>query len=177
MDTWWWGALVVVVVLALIATLVDGRGRSPRPPKRRRGPGGRAGAGPGRGTGAGAGRGGTDAGAGRGGTGTRTGTRGRPLAGEIWWANVPFEDGPGSKDRPCLVLSVRGGTARVAKITTKQHDGRDGVIALPAGAVGDARGRLSFLETGEVREVRVREFRRRVGAADAEVWSRVRHLG
>jgi mRNA-degrading endonuclease toxin of MazEF toxin-antitoxin module len=159
MDTWWWVALVVVMVLALIATLVDGRGRSPRPPKRRRGPGGRAGAG-----------------AGRGGAGTRTGTRGKPLAGEIWWANVPFEDGPGSKDRPCLVLSVRGGTARVAKITTKQHDGA-GVIALPAGAVGDARGRLSFLETGEVREVRVREFRRRVGAADAEVWSRVRHLG
>lgn len=90
---------------------------------------------------------------------------------------MPFEDGPGSKDRPCLVLSVRGRTARVAKITTKRHEGRSGVIALPADAVGDAAGRSSFLETGELREVRVREFRRRVGAADAEVWSRVRHLG
>ncbi|MEV8407557.1 hypothetical protein AB0R12_17575, partial [Streptomyces niveus] len=32
MDTTWWVALIVVVVLALVATLVDGRGRSPRPP-------------------------------------------------------------------------------------------------------------------------------------------------
>jgi mRNA-degrading endonuclease toxin of MazEF toxin-antitoxin module len=162
MDTSWWVGLVVVMVLALIATLVDGRGRSPRPPKRRRGPAGRAGSGPGR-SGAGA--------------GTRGGTESRPRPGEIWWANVPFEDGPGSKDRPCLVLSVRGRRARVAKITTKRHDGRAGVIALPADAVGDARGRPSFLETEELREVRVREFRRRVGAADAQVWSRVRHLG
>lgn len=99
----------------------------------------------------------------------------------MWWADVPYEDGPGSKDRPCLVLSVRGRgrgrTVVVAKITSKHHEERPGVIALPAGAVGDQRGRRSFLETDELREVRIAGFRRRVGAVDAEVWERVRGLG
>jgi len=89
---------------------------------------------------------------------------------------VPFEDGPGAKDRPCLVLSVRGRRAVVAKITTKNHDERGGVIPLPAGSVGDALDRTSFLETDELRGVPVREFRRRVGAVDPSVWDQVRHL-
>ncbi|MFJ4922165.1 type II toxin-antitoxin system PemK/MazF family toxin [Streptomyces sp. NPDC088725] len=101
---------------------------------------------------------------------------GDPQPGEIWWANVPFEDTPGAKDRPCLVLSVRGGKVRVAKITTKQHDGRPGVIPLPADAVGDAQGRSSYLETNELRDVRLREFRRRVGPVDATLWAKLQHL-
>ncbi len=90
---------------------------------------------------------------------------------------MPYEDGPGAKDRPCLVLRVRGGSVLVAKITSKYHEDRPGVIALPAGAVGDARGRASFLETDELREVAVRVFRRRAGVVDPEVWQRVRKLG
>ncbi|MFJ2263294.1 type II toxin-antitoxin system PemK/MazF family toxin [Streptomyces sp. NPDC087844] len=148
MNMSWWLALVAVVLLAAVATFVDGWGRGRKPSTRR--PPGRA-------------------------DGVRRSARPQPA--EIWWANVPFEDGPGAKDRPCLVLSVRGRKAVVAKITTKYHDdGRDGVIALPAGSVGDARGRASFLETGELRGVPVREFRRRVGAVDARVWDQVRHL-
>ncbi|SEE66134.1 mRNA-degrading endonuclease, toxin component of the MazEF toxin-antitoxin module [Streptomyces griseus] len=104
-----------------------------------------------------------------------------PRAGEVWWADVPYEDGPGSKDRPCLVISVRGRgrgrTALVAKITSKHHEERPGVIALPSGTVGDRRGRQSFLETDELREVRFVAFRRRVGAVDPELWERVRGLG
>ncbi|SED28793.1 PemK-like, MazF-like toxin of type II toxin-antitoxin system [Streptomyces sp. TLI_105] len=99
-----------------------------------------------------------------------------PRAAEIWWADVPFEDGPGSKDRPCLVLVVRGDSALVAKITSKYHDERPGVIALPPGSVGDAQGRPSFLETDELREVPVTDFRRRAGEADPVVWDQVRHL-
>ncbi|MFF7362423.1 type II toxin-antitoxin system PemK/MazF family toxin [Streptomyces sp. NPDC008125] len=165
METYWWVILAVLVVLALVASVVDGRGRSGA---RRRGgergtsgrPGGRTRppgrpAEPGRGRGAG----------------------GVPQPGEIWWAEVPYEDGPGSKDRPCLVLSVRGGRAVVAKITSKHHEERPGVIALPDGTVGDARGRRSFLETDELREVPVDGFRRRVGRVDAELWGRVRGLG
>lgn len=90
---------------------------------------------------------------------------------------MPYEDGPGTKDRPCLVLSVRGDSALVAKITSKHHEERPGVIALPAGAVGDVRGRASFLETDELREVALRGFRRLVGVVDAGVWERVRKLG
>ncbi|MEV6166264.1 type II toxin-antitoxin system PemK/MazF family toxin [Streptomyces sp. NPDC052052] len=169
MDMPWWIAFAVVVLLALVAAVSDGRGRGGRRPKGRSGgsagslvgarPGGRTRppAGPGRGEGRGAGQ--------------------KPRPGEIWWAEVPYEDGPGAKDRPCLVLSVRGDSARVAKITSKYHEGRPGVIALPAGAVGDARGRASFLETDELREVTVRLFRRRVGAVDPGVWEQVRKLG
>ncbi|MFC4191293.1 MULTISPECIES: type II toxin-antitoxin system PemK/MazF family toxin [Streptomyces] len=163
MNTWWWVALVVVVLLALVASVADGWGRSGRGPRGRRRPGG-AGRPPGRAP-----------------ERTRPPSRSRPggapRPGEIWWADVPYEDGPGSKDRPCLVLSVRGGTAVVAKITSKLHAERPGVIALAPGAVGDAEGRQSFLETDELRDVPVRAFRRKAGEADPEVWERVRRLG
>lgn len=150
MDTSWWLAVIAVVVVALGAAVVDGRGRAgPRPAR----PGGRVRP-PG-----------------------RPRARGRrPQPGEIWWADVPYEDGPGSKDRPCLVLSVRGDSVRVAKITSKFHEEQAGVIPLPPGTVGDARGRPSFLETDELRDVGVWEFRRRVGVVDPTVWDQVRYL-
>lgn len=149
MDTSWWLALVAVVLLALVATLVDGWGRGSRPGGRRTRPPGRP---------------------------ERRATVARPRAAEIWWANVPFEDVPGAKDRPCLVLAVRGRRAVVAKITSKYHDERAGVIPLPPGSVGDAHGRASFLETDELREVPVGDFRRRVGVVDPVLWDQVRHL-
>ncbi|MFD3440952.1 type II toxin-antitoxin system PemK/MazF family toxin [Streptomyces sp. NPDC058685] len=151
MDTSWWLAVAAVVVIALVAAVADGYGRGPRRPAGRTRPPGRP-------------------------TGPRRGTKHKPQPGEIWWADVPYEDGPGSKDRPCLVLSVRGGTAQVAKITSKYHDERPGVISLPPGTVGDAQGRPSFLETDELRAVEVWEFRRRVGVVDPTVWDQVRHL-
>ncbi|MCT4356048.1 type II toxin-antitoxin system PemK/MazF family toxin [Streptomyces sp. Je 1-79] len=155
MDVSWWPALVAVVLIALVVAVADGRRRSARRPGGRTRPPARP--------------------------PVRPSAPGKaparlPRAGEIWWADVPYEDGPGSKDRPCLVLSLRGDSALVAKITSKYHDERPGVIALPPGTVGDARGRPSFLETDELREVPVWEFRRRVGTADPVVWDQVRHL-
>ncbi|MFD9224370.1 type II toxin-antitoxin system PemK/MazF family toxin [Streptomyces sp. NPDC060064] len=152
MDTSWWLAVLAVVVIALVAAVRDGRGHGAG-----RRPGGRARP-PGRPT------------------GPRRGPKRRPQPGEIWWANVPYEDGPGSKDRPCLVLSVRGETVQVAKITSKYHDERPGVISLPPGTVRNARGRASFLETDELRELGVWDFRRRVGMVDPNIWDQVRHL-
>ncbi|MFH8620388.1 type II toxin-antitoxin system PemK/MazF family toxin [Streptomyces vietnamensis] len=162
MDTSWWPALVAVVVIALVVALADGRKRSGRRPAGRARPPARPSVRPPRGP------------AGPRRAPARPGRL--PRAAEIWWADVPFEDGPGSKDRPCLVLVVRGDSALVAKITSKYHDERPGVIALPPGAVGDAQGRPSFLETDELREVPVADFRRRVGEADPVVWDQVRHL-
>ncbi|MGP4045474.1 type II toxin-antitoxin system PemK/MazF family toxin [Streptomyces sp. 2A115] len=146
MDTSWWLALAAVLLLAVVATLVDGWGR--RGPSGQPGPAGWLRRAP------------------------------RPRAAEIWWANVPYEeDGAGAKDRPCLVLAVRGRTAIVAKITSRYRDGRGaGVIPLPPGAVGDAHGRASFLETDELRDLRVWDFRRRVGVVDPGVWDQVRYL-
>ncbi|SFX36913.1 PemK-like, MazF-like toxin of type II toxin-antitoxin system [Streptomyces atratus] len=168
--SWWWIALVLVVLLALVAAVADGRGRGGRGPRgRARRPAGSAGA---RSGGRPGGRTRPPAGPGRG-----PGPERGPRPGEIWWAEVPYEDGPGAKDRPCLVLSVRGDSALVAKITSKRHEDRPGVIALPAGTVADVQGRASFLETDELREVAVRGFRRRVGVVDAGVWERVRGLG
>jgi hypothetical protein len=96
-----------------------------------------------------------------------------PEAREIWWADVPFEDGTGSKDRPCLVLYRGARTATVLKITSKHHPDRSGVLPLPPGTVGDRDKRASWLETDEPREVPLDHFRRRVGAADRQLWSRV----
>ena len=92
---------------------------------------------------------------------------------EIWWADVPFEDGPGSKDRPCLVLYRGPRTATVLKITSKHHTERPGVLPLPPGSVGDRDKRASWLETDEPREVPLDHFRRRVGAVDRQLWARV----
>ncbi|WP_217214697.1 type II toxin-antitoxin system PemK/MazF family toxin [Streptomyces sp. AC550_RSS872] len=156
MDTSWWLALAAVILLALVAALVDGWGLGRRPEKRRTRPPGRSDRR----------------------TPARSRGRGavRPAPAEIWWANVPYEDGPGAKDRPCLVLAVRGQQVTVAKITSKYRDERCGVIPLPPGSVGDTRGRASFLETGELRDVPVSDFRRRVGVMDPVVWDQVRHL-
>ncbi|MFI9149933.1 type II toxin-antitoxin system PemK/MazF family toxin [Streptomyces sp. NPDC053367] len=107
---------------------------------------------------------------------SRAGGSQRPRPAEIWWAMVPFEDGPGAKDRPCLVLAVRGRRATVAKISSRFRDERAGVVPLPPGAVGDAQGRASFLETDELREVPVGDFRRKVGVMDPVLWDQVRHL-
>jgi mRNA-degrading endonuclease toxin of MazEF toxin-antitoxin module len=74
------------------------------------------------------------------------------------------------------VIAVRGRRVTVVKITSRYRDGRSGVIPLPPGSVGDARGRASYLETQELREVPVREFRRRVGVVDPVLWDQVRHL-
>ncbi|MEU6172813.1 type II toxin-antitoxin system PemK/MazF family toxin [Streptantibioticus parmotrematis] len=168
----WWVAGLVVVALALVAAVADGRlrdgGRRSRAGATRRPagkPGSRRPAGrvrPARGPAAG------------GPSATVVGERPRP--GEIWWAEVPYEDGPGAKDRPCLVLSVRGEVARVVKITSKHHAELPGVIALPPGAVGDAQGRISYLETEETRQVPLHGFRRRVGPLDPAVWSRVQQV-
>ncbi|MGC0211183.1 type II toxin-antitoxin system PemK/MazF family toxin [Streptomyces levis] len=147
MDTSWWLALAAVVLLALVATLVDGWGRGRRTPARRA----------------------RTAVAG-------TTVAGRPQPAEIWWADVPYEDAAVTKDRPCLVLAVRGERATVAKITTRFRHERTGVIPLPPGSVGDARGRASFLETDELREVPVWGFRRRIGVVDPALWDQVRYL-
>ncbi|WP_030382788.1 MULTISPECIES: type II toxin-antitoxin system PemK/MazF family toxin [unclassified Streptomyces] len=146
MDTSWWLALVAVVLLAFVAALVDGWGRrGRRRPPRSARPGSRGAAGE------------------------------RPRPAEIWWADVPPDDGA-EGDLPCLVLAVRGDRAVVARITSRYREERTGVIPLPPGTVGDPRDHPRFLETDELRDVPLWDFRRRVGAVDPALWDQVRYL-
>jgi hypothetical protein len=54
------------------------------------------------------------------------GRAGRPSArpGEVWFAEVPFRDGTGSKDRPVVVLGQRGRTCTVARLTSQDNSDR-----------------------------------------------------
>ncbi|WP_407345295.1 type II toxin-antitoxin system PemK/MazF family toxin [Pengzhenrongella phosphoraccumulans] len=56
---------------------------------------------------------------------------GRPRTGEIWFAQVPFRDGTGSKDRPVLVLSVDGRACTVAQFTSQDRDARRDYLRVP----------------------------------------------
>src|SRR3954466_12083053 len=48
----------------------------------------------------------------------------KPRPGEIWWADVPYEDYSGHKVRPCVVLRGRGGYRQVLKITSQDQSRR-----------------------------------------------------
>ncbi|QWC17018.1 type II toxin-antitoxin system PemK/MazF family toxin [Cellulomonas dongxiuzhuiae] len=64
---------------------------------------------------------------------------GRPRVGDVWFADVPFDDGPGSKDRPVLVLRVDGRTWEVARFTSQDRSARRDHVRLPPGFPGLTR--------------------------------------
>ncbi|CAM5791132.1 type II toxin-antitoxin system PemK/MazF family toxin [Cellulomonas persica] len=90
--------------------------------------------------------------------------RGGPRPGEIWFARVPFDDGPGAKDRPVLVLRRERRRVVVARFTSQDKSGRRDHVRAPAGLPG-------MLVQGWVdlapRTLPRGAFRRRVGDAGA----------
>ncbi|OPC84879.1 hypothetical protein B4N89_07900 [Embleya scabrispora] len=96
-----------------------------------------------------------------------------PWPGEVWWALVPFAEVAGAKDRPCLVLSVQGDVALVAKITSRYHPAASGLIPLPPGSVDDRQGRQSYVDAREHRYVAFSDFRRCAGSVPPTVWHQV----
>ena len=60
----------------------------------------------------------------------------RPRTGEVWFAQVPFEEGTGSKDRPVLVLSVVAGSWEVARFTSQDRSGFRDYLRVPRGVPG-----------------------------------------
>jgi hypothetical protein len=60
----------------------------------------------------------------------------RPRPGQVWFAQVPFEDGTGSKDRPVLVLSAGLGSWEVARFTSQDRTGRRDYVRVPHGVPG-----------------------------------------
>jgi hypothetical protein len=100
----------------------------------------------------------------------------RPLPGEIWWADVPYEDGTGSKVRPCLVLRTRRGGADVLKITSQDKSDRSDHVRLPTRRWDPRADRDSYLEVAEPIRLRAAAFARRAGTCDPAVWRGVRRL-
>ncbi|ROS23771.1 PemK-like, MazF-like toxin of type II toxin-antitoxin system [Cellulomonas sp. PhB150] len=86
--------------------------------------------------------------------------RPRPRVGEVWFAQVPFEDGTGSKDRPVLVLSVSGRTCEVARFTSQNRDARRDHERVPVGVTGLPKGSWINLRPTTLRRS---AFRRRTG--------------
>lgn len=83
-----------------------------------------------------------------------------PSAGEVWFADVPFDDGTGSKDRPVLVLHVRHRTCEVARFTSQDRGARRDHVAVPPGFPGLSRASWIDLRP---RELPISALRRRAG--------------
>src|SRR5262249_13155402 len=74
-------------------------------------------------------------------------TDGAPDPGEVVWTWVPFEENDGrGKDRPVLVVAVESaGTCLAVQLTSKDHDGEGGYVAVGAGG-GEGGHRASWGE-------------------------------
>jgi hypothetical protein len=122
----------------------------------------------------------------------RPALRGRPAPGEIWWADVPYQEGNGSKIRPCLVLRTGRGGSTVLKITSQDQSTRAAHLRLPtagwdpradrSGSLRGARRRRaglvgehdSWLDLRAPYQLRQASFQRRAGVVDARSWKAVR---
>ncbi|MET7469291.1 type II toxin-antitoxin system PemK/MazF family toxin [Micromonospora sp. NPDC005257] len=105
----------------------------------------------------------------------RTG-RDEPRPGEIWWADVPYADGTGSKVRPCLVLRVDGQDAEVLKITSQDKSDRDDHLPIPTRDWDPDADHDSYLDVSEPIPVPLSAFADRAGTCDPALWRGVRRL-
>lgn len=104
----------------------------------------------------------------------RAGWTGRtPVPGEIWWADVPFQDLRDSKDRPCLVVAVNSHGADVLSITSQNQSSRDGYLPLPVTWSGGKNLTWSWLQLHPTRHLPVTNFRRYAGTCAPNVWAQI----
>ncbi|MFI7607607.1 type II toxin-antitoxin system PemK/MazF family toxin [Micromonospora sp. NPDC049366] len=101
---------------------------------------------------------------------------GLPQPGEIWWADVPYADGSGSKVRPCLVLRAGGRGADVLKITSQDKSGRDDHVPIPTRDWDPGAEHDSYLDLSEPIRVARTAFQDRAGECDPALWRRLRAL-
>ncbi|SCL58993.1 type II toxin-antitoxin system PemK/MazF family toxin [Micromonospora chersina] len=99
-----------------------------------------------------------------------------PRPGEIWWADVPYADGTGSKVRPCLVLRVDSQVADVLKITSQDKSDRDDHLPIPTRSWDPDADHDSFLDISEPIPVPLAAFGDRAGACDPDLWRGIRRL-
>lgn len=97
---------------------------------------------------------------------------GVPQVGEIWWAEVPFEDGTGSKDRPCLVVDTHGSRRQVLMITSTDKTGRPGYVDVDRRGWGRGEG-TSWLRLDRRVALEPGAFRRFAGPCPPRAWAQV----
>ncbi|SBT52938.1 type II toxin-antitoxin system PemK/MazF family toxin [Micromonospora auratinigra] len=172
-----WAALIVAAIAAGWLWSEWRRRAGTRPAGKGERPRGGAGTRPGRGsrpgtTGGSRGRPGAPPRPRGAGSGPATG----PRPGEIWWADVPYADGTGSKVRPCLVLRADGREAEVLKITSQDKSDRDDHVRIPTRSWDADADHDSWLDVSEPIPVPVADFADKAGDCDPELWRQVRRL-
>ena len=90
----------------------------------------------------------------------------RPSPGDVWFAEVAFSDGSGSKDRPVLVLAVNHGAVQVATFTTQDKSRRRDYVRVPIQVTGQPRTSWVSLKP---RHLRQSALRRRIVKGDANL--------
>jgi mRNA-degrading endonuclease toxin of MazEF toxin-antitoxin module len=96
-----------------------------------------------------------------------------PSRGQIWWADIPFEDTRGSKDRPCLVVRTGARHAQVLKITSVDQRDRPGYLPVPTATWDPDADHDSWLRLAPVIRLPYRRFRRPSGQCPQGVWRKV----
>ena len=95
---------------------------------------------------------------------------GRPKEGEFWMAFVPFSDGTIGKDRPCLLLNIRGTMGEVLYVTSQDKSQDSCYVQIDNDRwAGRIRGRQSWMRVAQrngsspTMQVPLGNFRRRLG--------------
>lgn len=99
---------------------------------------------------------------------------GRPDAGEVVWAWVPFQEDPTyGKDRPLLIIAPHDAQHMLAmKLTSRPRDGARDHLAIGSGP-WDAQGRPSWLDIEQVYRVHRSGIRREAAPVGVAVFDRV----
>lgn len=102
---------------------------------------------------------------------------GRPDAGEVVWAWVPFQEDPTrGKDRPLLIVAPHDAQHVLAmKLTSRSHDRERAYLGIGSGN-WDAQGRPSWIDIDQVYRVHRAGIRREAGALPREAFDRVANV-
>lgn len=101
---------------------------------------------------------------------------GAPRPGEIWWAEVPFEDSGESKHRPCLVLGLYRDGFHVLKITSRHRTIRQGHVTIPTRHWDPKAVKDSSLDLTARFAILGSDFDRKAGDIDDRTWKIVKRV-
>lgn len=91
--------------------------------------------------------------------------------GEVWWAQIPFEEKAGSKDRPALVVATAKRKATVLMFTSADKRGREGFVPVDPRIWQSPR--TSYLRLDRQITIPLTSMRRREGQADSRLMQQV----